>query len=306
MLLLYKSLAVEPKMVPKPYITANLLEFMLAFTKYFSPLHEKEILWHLRLSMYSLIEKKVIISIKPLYESEFALGDTKQILSDLFPKFINLDQGVPTLDELTVEEVAEIIESESTLDLQFLCCTDSNVDKQMLEHVLYIFLVSPSNDERLVIQDALLQHLTASSNPYESMAQMVDCFMPLLVEESLLTIFQNFLDAKETAEFSSQLYQLVFGKVISFSAHPVVKNLFQENIMSVLRKFIDNDSLEFYQHLPWICQNYQPCLVGKIDFLEMVFSLIDPITVNKVNTLGFYFRNPVKKWRIQTIWERAG
>jgi hypothetical protein len=88
------------------HIPWNLLLFLCDSPKKYFNLLEDKTRWHIRLSMYHVLEKRVIryifkstSSLKIIYNS--ADANTKAALENVFPMFILLDSNLPPLESLT-------------------------------------------------------------------------------------------------------------------------------------------------------------------------------------------------------------
>jgi hypothetical protein len=78
-----------------------------------------DFVFRIRLSLKTLIEKRVLTSIAPLYTHPNMDDQTRKYLKYLFPMFVELENGVPSLDGLHViqpmePEVTDTAESDDT------------------------------------------------------------------------------------------------------------------------------------------------------------------------------------------------
>jgi hypothetical protein len=81
-------------------IANQLIVYLCSLPKVFANIWEQRLLFHIRLSFFTLIEKKVLISLKPIYSSELLSKEAKECLTNALPMFITLDSGLPDIESL--------------------------------------------------------------------------------------------------------------------------------------------------------------------------------------------------------------
>jgi hypothetical protein len=156
-----------------------------------SSMYEKELLWHVRASMYALIEKKVILSLRPLFEADSLEMETKRQLNCLFPMFASLDIPLPSFESLVMHAPTEI---EDTLEANFEFVDQEGINSKRLGDALKLVLKDPLRNSG-ALEDSIMNHISQCEDIGPSVCRIIDAFGGTSEANGTIEVLDRLLNA---------------------------------------------------------------------------------------------------------------
>ncbi|KAJ3324057.1 Integrator complex subunit 3 [Boothiomyces sp. JEL0866] len=311
-LLIERSLLFTEKRVvvgSRNQIASNTIEFMVIMCKEFWPLWSNKFVYHFRLAMYDIIEKRVLETLASIYNSALMDSVTRSGLNYLFPMFLNLKIG--ELPESLMEDsiLPAVVEKLPNPDEM------SNGPDDLILTVNSLIKEGGSEKVEIITQEFLKRYSSSNSHTEEeaSIALIIDCLSEHTISESENSFKKILIDGafkcysglglKERNRLCNLLIKISeveynFGQefIVSSLTSSLAKDSKQfvlnyckikyssEDIVPILTELFGNNLEMYYKHVPRFCDIYSEHLNGNAMFQRQVLSMIDPTTLLSLQT----------------------